>query len=296
MAILMTTNLPKWLRKFSVAIWVWLASTAVLASEVQHHSFHSPTLQREYVFNIYLPDGYQTSDLRYPVLYLLHGNLGTEHSWVNNGNIAETADALIAADKIPAQLIVIPADPDFWWADTADTKALSALVHDLIPHVDTQFRTLNARNGRSIGGYSAGGFGTVNIALQYPELFAAAAPLSPAVYTPVPPMDSSAVRQNTFVTNGEFDPVKWESRNWVSFIEAYKARGIVVPFYINTGDHDRFDIAYHAAVFYQALREFQPEYTELRIFDGDHNFDAWGKTVGNAMEYMAGFLSEPQQP
>ena len=284
----------KWLHQSIVAICSACFAVALFASEVVHQQFHSDTLGRDYVYNIYLPDNYQTSTLRYPVLYLLHGNLGTEESWVVNGNIAATADALIASGKIPAQLIVVPADPKFWWADGAEEKALSAFVNDLVPHIDAQFRTLAQREGRAIGGYSAGGFGTVNIVLQYPELFAAAAPLSPAVYAPVPPADSSAVRQDTFLTNGEFDPALWASMNWVSFINEYKAGGVVVPFYINTGDHDRFDIAYHAAVFYQALREHQPEFTELRIFDGDHNFDAWGKTIGDAMEYMARYLAAPR--
>lgn len=281
------------LKFLSTAVFL-LASVELIASDVVHKTFQSKTLDRSYVYNLYLPDGYQDSDLRYPVLYLLHGNLGTENSWVGPGNIQQTADELIAAGKIQPQIIVVPADPKFWWADAADDKSLTAFVHDLLPHIDASYRTLSSREGRVIGGYSAGGFGTVNIALQYPELFAAAAALSPAVYAPVPPGDSSAMRQDTFLTQGKFDPSLWESMNWVSFIDEYKSRGIIVPFYINTGDHDRFDIAYYAAVFYQALREHQPDYTELRIFDGDHNFAAWGATVGNAMEYMSQFLSPPQ--
>lgn len=269
-------------------------SGALSASEIIHQSFTSKTLKRDYVFNLYLPDGYENSGLNYPVLYLLHGNLGTEESWVGPGKIQETADRLIAAGKIKPQLIVVPADPKFWWADGIEEKALTAFVEDLVPHIDQSWRTLSNREGRSIAGYSAGGFGTVNIALQYPEMFAAAAPLSPAVYAPVPPEDSSATRQDTFLSNGEFDADLWASKNWVSFIDDYKAKGIVVPFYINTGDHDRFDIAYFAAVFYQELRKHQPDYTELRIFDGDHNFAAWGATVGNAMEYMSGYISAPK--
>ena len=114
------------------------------------------------------------------------------------------------------------------------------------------------------------------------------------MYAPVPPSDSSATRQDTFVSDGEFDAERWESRNWVSFIDDYKARGIVVPFYINSGDHDRFDIAYYATVFYQALREYQPRRVELRIFDGDHDFDAWGGSIGDAMQYMTAYLKSPQ--
>lgn len=272
----------------------FLISTNLSASEIVHGTFASKTLNRDYAYNIYLPDGYQSSGLSYPVLYLLHGNLGTENSWVGPGSIQQTADELIAAKKIKPQLIVVPADPKFWWADGVEEKALTAFVRDLVPHIDQSWRSLGNREGRTIAGYSAGGFGAVNIALQYPEMFAAAAPLSPAVYAPIPPEDSSATRQDTFLTNGEFDADLWASKNWVSFIDAYKAKGIVVPFYINTGDHDRYDIAYYAAVFYQQLRNHQPDYTELRIFDGDHNFAAWGATVGNAMEYMSTYISAPK--
>ena len=60
-----------------------------------------------------------------------------------------------------------------------------------------------------------------------------------------------------------------------------------MPFYINTGEHGRFDIAYFAAVFYQTLRNHQPDYAQLRIFDGDHNFAAWGTSIANAMEYIS---------
>lgn len=282
------------LLKFCALTLGLLATSTLTASEVVLEQFVSSTLKRDYVFNIYLPDDYETSRLNYPVLYLLHGNLGTEQSWVRNGNIAATADALIAAGKIPAQLIVVPADPKFWWADGDEEKSLTAFVQDLMPYIESNYRTLNARDGRAIAGYSAGGFGAANIALQYPELFAVAAPLSPAVYATVPPADSSATQQDTFMSNGAFDPAKWERSNWVSFIDSYRAKGVVVPFYINTGDHDRFDIAYHATLFYMALRQFQPEFTELRIFDGDHNFAAWGGSVGDAMEYMARFLSAPK--
>ncbi|MCP5346730.1 MAG: alpha/beta hydrolase-fold protein [Gammaproteobacteria bacterium] len=264
------------------------------ASEVEHRSFHSQTLGEEYVYNIYLPDGYQDSGLHYSVLYLLHGNLGTEQSWVGPGHIQATTDALIDSGAIQPLLIVIPADPKFWWADSHGRPAMTALVNDLLADVQDQFRTIEERQGRAIGGYSAGGFGAANIVLKYPELFAAAAPLSPAVYTPVPPLDSSATRQDTFLTDGEFDPARWEALNWVSFIDAYKATGIIVPFYINTGDHDRYDIAYHAAVFFKALRDYQPDYAEFRVFDGDHNFAAWGGTIGLAMEYLSRFLAAPR--
>lgn len=263
------------------------------AGAVSHHEFASSTLERDYVYSLYTPDGYEESGLRYPVIYLLHGNLGTEKSWVEQGNLKDTVDALIASGAIPAQLIVMPADPNFWWTDSAIEASQTALVTDLIQHVDSTYRTISSREGRAIGGYSAGGFGAANAALRFPELFVAAAPLSPAVYGVVPPPTSSGRTTPVFQVDGQFVPALWQASTWISSIDAYKEKGIIVPFYINTGDHDRFDIAYHATIFYQALRVYQPTEVELRIFDGDHNFAAWGGSVGDALQYVGGFLAPP---
>lgn len=264
------------------------------ASEVRAGALNSELLGREFVYNIYLPDGYGDDITNFPVVYLLHGNRGTENSWFRGADLQNQLDSLIATEQIRPLLLVTPADPRYWWADGHEEQVLTSFVGELLPHIDERFQTTASRAGRAIGGYSAGGFGAANIALQYPELFAAAAPLSPAVYSPVPPADSSATSQDTFVRDGQFDARLWERNNWVSFIDSYKDSGFIVPFYINTGDHDRFDIAYHAAVFYQALREHQPEFTELRIFDGDHDFDAWGGSIGDALIYMNQFLGEPE--
>jgi hypothetical protein len=66
-----------------------------------------------------------------------------------------------------------------------------------------------------------------------------------------------------------------------------------VPLYINTGDHDTFDIAYHAAFFYQKMREHQPKLVEYRVIDGDHTWDVWAATIGDAMMHTLGFVSRP---
>lgn len=270
-----------------------LSPVAATASTVSEHSMQSAALSRALSYSLYIPDAYleDVSETRkFPVLYLLHGAAGNAGSWLRQGNIAVTADALIASGAIPPMLIVMPGDPNFWWADSHLEAAQTALITELIPHIDATLRTQAHKGGRLIAGYSAGGFGSVNAAMKYPELFAAAAPLSPAVYDPVPPASSSATRIEIFQKDGQFDAALWRSLNWVSVFDVYRNSGIIVPFYINSGDHDRFDIAYHAAAFYQALREHQPEAVELRIFDGDHDFAAWGGSVGDAMVYMAGFL------
>ena len=140
----------------------------------------------------------------------------------------------------------------------------------------------------------AGGYGTINFVLERPDMFAAGAALSPASYLPYPPPTSSAHRHPAFLaSDGKFDEELWDQLNYTQYIEAYKVQDVVVPLYINSGDHDRFDIAYHAAVLYQSLREHQPNRVEFRVVDGDHEWAVWAGTLPEALTYIFQFSSRP---
>jgi enterochelin esterase-like enzyme len=260
-------------------------------SQIIHQSFSSETLGRDYNYNIYLPTDYKTSGEEYPVLYLLHGSGGNEHNWADSGNVKETADKMIAQGVIPPSIIVMPASKS-WWVNGYNEAAETAFMNDLIPHIDETWRTIEEKEGRLVAGLSAGGYGTVNFILKYPEMFAAGAALSPAVYVPQPPSHSSGRRHATYQKDGQYDPEKWTELNYTQYIDDYKQKGIKVPLYINSGDHDTFDIAYHAAVLYQNLREHQSDLVEFRVVDGDHEWKVWRESLPEAMEYMYQFVEK----
>jgi S-formylglutathione hydrolase FrmB len=56
-------------------------SLPAIAGVVVSREFDSPALQRKWSYAVYLPDGYETSTLRYPVLYLLHGHGQDLYAW-----------------------------------------------------------------------------------------------------------------------------------------------------------------------------------------------------------------------
>ena len=278
--------------KYFVTALIFLP-TAIVAGEINHHEFSSPTLNRNYAYTIYIPEGYAESSTRYPVLYLLHGSVGSENSWPEQGKIKPTVDELIDKKLIPPMLIVMPGHSQSWWADGNDEKAETVLLKELFSQVEKNFRTINQREGRAVAGLSAGGFATVNLTLRFPELFVAGAALSPAIYLDLPTKTSSAYRHKVFQVDGKLDPATWRRLNWPSFIEAYKQKQIVVPLYINSGDHDRLDIAYHAAAFFQELRQYQPDQLEFRVVDGDHEWAVWASTIGDALQFIGKYISPP---
>lgn len=272
-----------------VLVLSWLLSVASTAnaSEIVSGAFASEVLAREYTYLVYLPDAYQDDEnVRLPVLYLLHGSFSSAEFWTEGVGVATKLDQLIHEGAIPPALVVMP-NANSWWVDGLNEKAETAFIEELLPHIEQRWRGSSARQDRLLAGVSAGGFGAVNFAMKFPDLLAAGAAMSPASYDGLPPERSSAYRHPAFVdADGMFDEGLWGSVNYPALIERYRSQDVIVPLYINSGDHDEFDIAYHATVLYQRLREYQPQHVELRIVDGGHETEVWARTFNDAVTFL----------
>jgi len=269
---------------------VVLAGGTAAAGEIVHRSFDSEVLGREYRYSVYFPDDYEADEVRYPVLYLLHGASGNESSWPGGGNVRATVDRLVAAGEIPPLLVVMPGHSNGWWVDGHDVPAATVIREELLPHVDSTLRTIPHREGRFIGGLSAGGYGAVNLALDHPYLFAAAAALSPAVYTPLPPERSGSRRNPQFARDGVFDPDTWRRLNYPLRLERYATGRLRVPFFLLTGRNDELGITAHTQTLFHRLWPHQPGAVELRIVDGGHDWSVWRAALPDALRYLCRFV------
>jgi enterochelin esterase-like enzyme len=277
-----------------LAFFAWQTALAC-AGELRSESFASKALGRDMSYNVYLPDGYRAGRLHYPVLYLLHGAGGDERSWPELGHIREKADRLIASGAIPPAIIVMPGCPGCWWVDGAKDRAETAFWSDLVPMIDMKYRTIEARGGRLVAGLSAGGYGAVRFALRYPDRIAAAAALSPAVYTESVPQISAARMQPPFLgQNGQFNQVSWDEHNYPALLSRYFTQSFRVPLYLVSGDNDKFGVAFETALLFKRIYERQPEQVELRVVDGDHSWKVWESTIDGAMRYVFQFADKPK--
>jgi len=277
----------------TVLAFIALALTFAMpsvASVIATREFDSKALARKWSYTVYLPDGYDGSTLRYPIMYLLHGNNGSLNDWVVQGHIQTTADELIATGQIPPAIIVMPDAGSTWYVDRKE-KMETAFLQDLMPDVEARFRTINARNGRVIGGLSMGGYGSLRFVLKYPEKFAAAALLSPAIYDPEPPENSGARRVGVFGAP-EYDGEIWKQLNYPTLWDTYIAKKQPVPMYINSGDDDDFMIEADATQLYSLLRKNRQP-AELRIVNGAHAWPVWESTIGDALKYVFRYTSRP---
>ena len=280
----------------SVALVGSLVTTVSAAGTIESASFQSPVLQRDWTYNVYLPTGYDGgARLRYPVMYLLHGNDGQRNDWAVKGRLQHTVDRLIAQGSIPPAIFIMPDAGTTWYVDLKEPME-TAFFKDLVPHVEKKYRALTTRDGRVIGGLSMGGYGALRYVLEYPDMFQAAALLSPAIYNPEPPADSSARFVKVFAepdTNGLYSRTVWQSYNYPVLWDAFLAKKTPVPMYINSGDDDEFMIESEAAQFYGLLRR-NKQPAELRIVNGKHEWPVWESTVGDALEYVFRTVRRPE--
>ncbi|MDX1934304.1 MAG: S1/P1 nuclease, partial [Capsulimonadales bacterium] len=113
----------------------------------------SDALGREVPVNVVLPEGYATSDRKYPVLYLLHGMLGAYTDWNDRSGVA----ALAA--KRPF-IVVMPDGGKYGWYTNSPKQGKYGdyFEKELVPAIDKAYRTLRKREGRAIAGLSMGGY------------------------------------------------------------------------------------------------------------------------------------------
>lgn len=142
-----------------------------LPTGVTHHTFESQAAKQPVGYCIYLPPGYETTDLRYPVIYNLHGNGGNEFHSFEDVNVLHEG---IVAGKWPPMIVVLPnGGRSTFYKDSFDGRfpIETMFIRELIPHIDATYRTIAARHGRCIEGFSMGGRGSTRLAMKYPELF-----------------------------------------------------------------------------------------------------------------------------
>ena len=139
---------------------------------------------------VYTPPDYNKDiSKRYPVLYLQHGWGEDETAWPNQGHANLIMDNLIAEGKIKPFIIVMTygMTNEVKWGHIKDFKIeafQTVLTDELIPYVDTHFRTLANESNRAMAGLSMGGMETHSITLAKPGVFSQYALLSGGIYTP----------------------------------------------------------------------------------------------------------------
>lgn len=126
--------------------------------------------------HMYLPPGYDTdTERRYPVLYLNHGGGENDSHWTASGFAHRILDNLIAAGKARPMIVAMPDTgqlvsgvPPKLGEDDACTQEY---LKDILPYIDSRYRTRPNRESRAVAGLSMGGFVALNTGLTHLDTF-----------------------------------------------------------------------------------------------------------------------------
>ena len=258
-------------------------------------SLKSQILGKEVEYSVYFPPDYEISSRRYPVLYLLHGYSDDETGWTQFGEVKAIADRQISKDEMTSMIIVMPDAGISWYINSYDGKVLyeDFFVKELIPFIDTNYRTRTDRQYRAVAGLSMGGHGTLILSMKHPELFSAAAPLSAAVWTDaeVTGMPDENWSRGIGLVYGKDLKGKdrlgphYQKNSGIGLVNSLNTDDLKkVRYYIDCGDKDfliKGNMALHSVMIDKKIPH------EFRVREGVHDWTYWRTALPEVFRFVS---------
>jgi enterochelin esterase-like enzyme len=260
-----------------------LATTFASADPTRQRdaSFPSQAIGETLHYIVYLPAGYDTSGLWYPVVYFLHGLPSSATAYRGVGFVESALDGT----KHPAILVAPQGarfdEPDPEYVDHGPgDRWETAIARELPRVVDARFRTIRSRDARALVGLSAGGFGAMHLALAHLGEFSAVESWS-GYFHPTDPSGTKAIDLGA-------------ANNVHRQLQAVRARLARLPtyiaFYVGSGD-SRF--AAENEQLNQELGRARVPHV-FRFYPGGHGQALWGRYAGAWLSLALAHLVPPR--
>jgi enterochelin esterase-like enzyme len=217
--------------------------------KLQMVEYDSTTVGNKRKTLVYLPPGY-SADIKYPVLYLLHGIGGDEDEWHRGGHPEIILDNLIADKKAVSMIIVMPngraqpndrAEGDIMKAAPAFATFEQDLLKDLIPFIESKYSVNTNRDSRALAGLSMGGGQSLDFGLTHLETFAWIGGFSSAPNTKPPaelvaePSKTTQMLKLLWISCGDHDGLIYISQRTHRYL---KEKNVPHIWHVDSGVHD----------------------------------------------------------
>lgn len=265
---------------------------------VESGSIESLALGVSKNYMVYLPEGYSESEKRYPVIYVLHGWGVTERIWTSPAlNIQGLADSI----DLQAIIVMPDADrnvyinaltgPEYnecmnarqpYPNNNEDRQEFCVRTHnyedyflqEVIPTIESSYRTITSREGRALSGESGGGLGSLQLALRHQQLFSSVAShsgITELLYDSQDEGRMTSVDDHPGLGGFEWmlgrDITRWQNYEPWSLIEELEDG--VLSIYLDCGSEDGFFI--YAQRFHEKLERLDIAHEYQWHEGGEHN-------------------------
>lgn len=220
-------------------------------------NYYSTVLGKSRRLHVYTPPGYETSQQKYPVLYLHHGANESDDSWSTVGRAGFILDNLIADGKAVPMIIVMPNGHTNQIPPPVVTPGVPApprphdlypeeFVTDIMPLAESRYRIIADRDHRAIAGLSMGGGHTLTIGFAHLAWFSAISVFSSGIQegqnaaweqNNLAALDNPELKKGLkllWFSTGSEDPVLPRSK---STVELLKKHGFPATFRESGGAH-----------------------------------------------------------
>lgn len=273
---------------------------------LENQKMYSALFDNDITYAVLLPEGYDTSTESYPVVYLLHGYGDTERAWYTSGGLQYYADQYTAAGDIVPMIYVMPAAYYSYYVNkfSGDYPYMDMMTTELVPTIDSLFRTRKDKSSRAVMGYSMGGYGALILPALNPDVFSVAIPLSMSFRT-----DEQYMAEPQDVFNSQ----------WGNLFGGFGTTGTArltdyfiqhSPFhFFGTGDLSRFDglkilvdcgdneesLSITSDEMHTFMRDNLIDH-EYRVRNGGHSFEYWKKSYPEAIKFISNAFEDLPHP
>jgi enterochelin esterase-like enzyme len=210
---------------------------------IENGMVESDLLDYDLKFRIYLPPCYAMSpETEYPTLYLFHGQGYRDSQWDELG-ADEIVDKLIASNQVAPFIMVMPYEQ---LNNSSKSHPFDrAVIEELLPFIEHNYRTIREREGRAVGGISHGGGWAIELGITHWEVFGALGAHSPAVLNNNPVWFGAKIElipanqiPRIFIDLGDREPPEIsESARW--FGDLLDEKGMPHEWHQFTGEHNQ---------------------------------------------------------
>jgi enterochelin esterase-like enzyme len=263
-------------------------------------SFESKILKKEKTFALYLPKGYETSQRKYPVLYLLHGGgeqppTSRQKKWIQQGDVQRIADSAIDKAFASPMIIVMPDAEMTYYMNNVHGKYQfeDFFFQELIPYIEKNYRCLTGKQYRAIAGQSMGGFGSLLYSIHHPEIFGTCAAMSAAVFTDEEiinmPYNEYLRRFRTAmgeVKEGDPRITDFWNQNSILYLvkQVKEEQKKAVRYYLDIGDDD---FLYKGnSLLHISMRDLNIPH-EYLVRNGTHNWEYWKNGLPGVLNFVS---------